>query len=663
VSDPFQESIPSPDSTAPPGKVARPPARPVMIFDGDCGFCRFWIERWKHWTGGRVEFVPYQEPSVAARFPEVPVSDCETSVQLVTTDGRVRSAAEAVFQSLAGVFVLGWLIHVYQKFNWFRRSTEFAYRVVAERRMFFSRINRWLWGRSPELPQYQQTTSLLVRGVALIFLVTFISLWTQIHGLIGENGILPAGRFMQAADNYFEQNGVGIGRYGKLPTLGWLANGDAALHAYCLLGVLCSLLALAGRVPATALFGCWLVYLSLVGLGQDFLSFQWDALLLEAGLLAALLAPWQRRWPTTGALKPLLGILLTRWLLFRLMFESGAVKLLSGDFTWRNLTALQHHFETQPLPHGLSWYAHQLPAGVLKSATIAMFSIELVVPFLIFAPRRLRLFTCGALAALQFAIIATGNYGIFNWLTLVLCLALLDDRALRQLGEVFRKVLRLAAKLPAGNPESPTIPPIAARWERGRHSLLIAYAVVVVLIGLAQLDNLFGSRSSGRGPVSWLRAQVEPFRMVNTYGLFAMMTTRRPELIIEGSLDGVEWRPYVFHYKPGPLDRRPPFVPLHMPRLDWQLWFAALQEGNPPRWFGAFAQSLFERSPEVLALLANDPFPDQAPTFMRVLAFDYRFTNATMRRNSGQWWLATNRRHYVPVMRWENPSSAADPAR
>ncbi len=634
-----------------------------MIFDGDCGFCRFWIERWKDWTGGRVEFVPYQEPSVAARFPEVPVAACETSVQLVTPDGQVRRAAEAVFQSLAGVFVLGWLIHVYRKSTWFRRSTEFAYRVVAERRMFFSRINRWLWGRSPELPRYEQTTSLLVRGVALIFLVAFSSLWTQIHGLIGENGILPAGQFMQAVANYFAQNEVGIGRYPKLPTLGWFANGDAALHAYCLVGGLCSLLALAGRVPAGALFGCWLLYLSLVGLGQDFLSFQWDALLLEVGLLAALLAPWQRRWRTTGALKPLLGILLTRWLLFRLMFESGAVKLLSGDFTWRNLTALQVHFETQPLPHGLSWYAHQLPAGVLKSATFAMFLIELVVPFLIFAPRRLRLFALGALAALQFAIIATGNYGIFNWLTLGLCLALLDDRALRQLGEVCRKVLRRPAKFPAGSPDSPTIQATASGWERGRRSVLIAYAVAVVLIGLAQLENLFGSRSSGRGPVSWLRAQVEPFRVVNTYGLFAVMTTRRPELLIEGSLDGVEWRAYVFKHKPGPLDRRPPFVPLHMPRLDWQLWFAALQEGNPPRWFGAFVQRLFERSPEVLALLEHNPFPDQAPTFMRVLAFDYRFTNATQHRTSGQWWQATNRRHYVPVMRWEGPPPAADPAR
>ena len=217
-----------------------------------------------------------------------------------------------------------------------------------------------------------------------------MSLWVQVHGLVGERGILPAGEFIHAAGSYFDQGGLGIGRYFSLPTFGWIAAGDVALHVYCALGTLCALLALAGIFPAAALAVCWLLYLTLVGLGQDFLSFQWDTLLLEAGLLAALMSPWTKRWRAIVAVNPCWGILLARWLVFRLMFESGAVKLVSGDPVWRNLTALRFHFETQPLPHWLGWYAHQLPGWVLKPATLLMFVVELLVPFLIFAPRRLR---------------------------------------------------------------------------------------------------------------------------------------------------------------------------------------------------------------------------------------------------------------------------------
>ncbi len=653
-----------------PPQVGRPPEKPVMIFDGDCGFCRFWIERWRRWTQAQVEFVPYQDASVAERFPEVSVAACEKAVHLVERDGRVFRGAEAVFQSLAGVFLLAWLIRIYRAIPLFARLSETAYRFVASHRQLFSRINRWLWGARPELPRYELTTALLVRALGLIFLTAFISLWVQIHGLVGENGILPAGDFMRSAAAYFDQTGETFNRYFRLPTLGWIAAGNLALHTYCLLGVLCSLLVVIGRAPAAALAGCWLFYLTLVGLGQDFLSFQWDVLLLEAGLLVALIAPWCRRLELGRISRPLLGILLVRWLLFRLMLESGAVKWLSGDLAWRNFSALQFHFETQPLPHWLSWHVHHLPAWLLKAATLGMFAIELLVPFLIFAPRRLRLFAAGAFAVLQFGIIATGNYGCFNWLTLVLCLALLDDRAFRDSMEWLKRKMPALAKSKAGlwagrtfnqgdetrAADAPPAQPVStSRLERIRRRVLIAYAVTVVLIGLAQLDNVFGSRSRSGGPVTWLRSKVEPFRVVNTYGLFAVMTTSRPELIIEGSLDGVAWRPYVFKYKPGPLARRPPIVPLHMPRLDWQLWFAALQEGNPPRWLGNFAQRLFERSPDVLDLLANDPFPDQPPRYMRVLAFDYRFSNSSMRKNTGHWWIGLNRRHYVPMMQWEPP--------
>lgn len=653
-----------------------------MIFDGDCGFCRFWIERWRSWAGDQIEYVPYQHASVADRFPEIPVAQFETAVQFIERNGRVRRGADAVFQSLAGVWWLAWLSWLYASLPWFARFSEFAYRLVAGRRMFFSRINRLLFGRNPEPPRYDQTTRVLIRALGLIFFAAFISLWVQIHGLVGSNGILPAGQFMQFKGLFFDQIGFGAGRYWALPTLGWIASGDVALHVYCLLGVLASLLVMAGIMPAVGLLGCWLFYLTLTNLGQDFLGYQWDILLLESAFLAILIAPW-RRWLGGGRLfKPWLGILLVRWLLFRLMFESGAVKLASGDPVWRNLTALNYHFETQPLPSWISWYASQLPTGLLKVATAGMFVIELIVPFLFFAPRNLRILGCFATVGLQLAIILTGNYGCFNWLTIVLCLALLDDRAIRTLeGWLMRPKLvrRIAVRLGYPVPvESVTArkdacdvdsyeplapqPRIAGNAnERIQRLALIGYGCVVVLVGLAQLENAFGRRSGAGGPVTWLRQAIEPFRLVNPYGLFAVMTTSRPELVIEGSLDGVEWRPYIFKYKPGPLDLRPPIVPFHMPRLDWQMWFAALEEGRPPHWFGPFTERLFERSPAVLSLLAADPFPEQPPKYLRVLVYDYRFTNRRMRENKGQWWIALNRRYYVPLMTWQPPTQTNQP--
>jgi hypothetical protein len=186
-----------------------------------------------------------------------------------------------------------------------------------------------------------------------------------------------------------------------------------------------------------------------------------------------------------------------------------------------------------------------------------------------------------------------------------------------------------------------------------RLGLLGVYAFVVTLIGLAQLEEVFGSVPGGDGPVTWLRRQVEPFRLVNRYGLFAVMTTSRPEITVEGSLDGVEWRPYVFKYKPGPLDRPPPIVPLHMPRLDWQMWFAALSEGNPPRWIHRFCERLFERSPTVTALLDVDPFETEPPRYVRVLAYDYSFTKSD--DGPGNWWQAANKRYYLPILEYEQP--------
>src|SRR5437016_9379556 len=274
-------------------------------------------------------------------------------------------------------------------------------------------LARWLW----------------LRLLGLTYLIAFVSLSTQIDGLAGHNGILPAVDYLEAV-----RERIGPERYWRLPTFCWLDAGDGFLHFQCAAGTVLSLLLIAGFLPVPALVFLWAIYLSLSTVCRDFLSFQWDILLLETGFLAIFLAP--RRWPPgfSRETAPSLTVLwLCRWLLFRLMFMSGAVKLLSGDATWSKLTALTFHYETQPLPTWVGWYAHQLPVWFQKISVAIMFGIELVAPFLILCGRRPRQIACGAFVLLMLLISLTGNYCFFNLLTVALCVLLLDDAFLLRL--------------------------------------------------------------------------------------------------------------------------------------------------------------------------------------------------------------------------------------
>ena len=324
---------------------------------------------------------------------------------------------------------------------------------------------------------------------------------------------------------------------------------------------------------------------------------------------------------------------LGRWvlvfLLFKLMFLSGITKLVSGDPTWHALTALDYHFETQPLPPWTAWYAHQLPSWLHRGSTLVMFLIELGAPFLLFAPARLRALRiagCAAIVVFQLGIAATGNYGFFNLLTIVLCVPVLDDRVIRRL---------LPVRLSVDPDESP-----------GRESIMRVVApALLFLSGLSLVREIVYTEptGSGQGLVSGLTdpvlAVVAPFRSINGYGLFRVMTTERPELAIEGSRDGVEWIEYEFRYKPGPVARTPEFVAPYHPRLDWQMWFAALSPAASYGWLQSLAGHLRAGTPEVVALLGRNPFPDAAPQFIRLVRYDYRFTTRDERRRTGAWWV------------------------
>ena len=393
--------------------------RPVLVFDGDCGFCRLWIERWRLATGDKVEYEPYQ--TAAARHKEVPPEAFTQAVHFFEK-GRVTRGAEAVFRSLSYAPGFAWLPRVYG-LPGFSAVAEACYRVVAERRPLFSRLSRLLYGESPVPAPVARTTRLALAGLGVCYLLAFASFAVQIRGLIGSGGLMPAAAWLEAV-----RAQLGASRFWIVPSVAWFSATDAALAAYAWLGAGASLGLILGRATGPSAFLCWALYLSLCAVGGDFMSFQWDALLLEAGLIACFLGSWsfsaRQSSPSRGALW------LLRLLLVKLMLQSGLVKLFSGDAAWRDLSALTYHYWTQPLPTPLAWHANLLPLWAQKACCARLFVIELGSPLLLLMPRRPRAVGALAIAFLMLVIAATGNYGFFNFITLALCLACLDDRLL-----------------------------------------------------------------------------------------------------------------------------------------------------------------------------------------------------------------------------------------
>ena len=481
---------------------------------------------------------------------------------------------------------------------------------------------------SPRPVRYVVTRWLFLRLLGLVYLIAFWSLLVQIPGLIGRRGILPAEDYLDEVQANTDRE-----RYWQFPTLAWINAGDSFLKGIAATGAVLSALVLLGVDSAPIMFALWALYLSLSTVSRDFLGFQWDALLLETGFISSFFAPWKipipgrgsRLAPRVEASPPMIVLWCLRWLLFRLMLSSGAVKRLSRDRTWRKLSALNYHYETQPLATPLSWYAAKLPDRFQKFSVVMTFVIELGAPFLVFAPRPFRLATAGILTSFQFLIAATGNYTFFNLLTVVLCVPLLDDDVLRPLlpPATTQGVTGLVAYRRLLDPNMLLVPPVAG---------------AIALMTSAQMLSMFSRR--GRMPKSIRRLFIlqSPFHLVNSYGLFAVMTTTRPEIIVEGSNDGFAWHEYEFKHKPGDLRRPPSWVAPHQPRLDWQMWFAALSDYRSNPWFVSFMVRLLQGSQPVLALLERNPFPDAPPRYIRALLYQYHFTDWKARRESGAWW-------------------------
>jgi hypothetical protein len=465
--------------------------------------------------------------------------------------------------------------------------------------------DRWLKLRG-DRPNYDLTAFLFLRLLGLIYFFAFVSFAVQAAGLIGSHGILPLHEMVDGIARH-----SGLERFYLMPMLFWWNASDAAIQWTCWGGVGFSLLLIFNLLPRLSLGLLFVLYLSLLYGGQDFMSYQWDTYLLESGFLGLLLS-----YSTRPA------VWLLRWLLFRFMFMSGMVKLLSGDPNWWGLSALAYHFFTQPLPTPIAWYAAQLPLGLLRFATGTMLVIELVLPFLIFCPRRLRFAAGLGFLLLQSLILLTGNYNWFNLQTMLLCLLLFDDAALRR---ILPRVLIgwLDARI------RPSTPGASSR------ALLRVLACLLVFCSLVQMDIRFG----GNPPllIQAVDGLIAPLHAVNPYGLFAVMTTERNEIIIEGSSDGVAWRPYEFRYKPGDVTRPPPWNIPHQPRLDWQMWFASLDDPRQLAWFARFLQRLLENQPAVIGLLQSNPFPHEPPKYIRAQFYQYTFADRDQKLN-GRWW-------------------------
>jgi predicted DCC family thiol-disulfide oxidoreductase YuxK len=584
------------------------PDNPLVLYDGNCGFCRIWIQYWNQLTGNRVDYAPSQE--AGERFSQIPRENFGQAVQLVMPEGEVISGARAVFGTLTYVPGMAWLLWLYNHLPGFAGVSEAFYRVIAGHRTFFYYLTRLTFGRRIISLRYASVEWVFLRILAAIYFVAFASFGMQVTGLIGERGIAPLGRYLAAVSQTFGSAG-----YRMMPTLFWFAHGDRVLLAACWVGGAISLLLLAGYFERASLVCLYVLYLSLCTAGQEFMSFQWDFLLLETGFLAIFL----------GQSK--LIVFLFRWLAFRLTFLSGAVKLMSHDPTWRNLTALSYHYWTQPLPTPVAWYANQLPFWFHRFSTAMVFVIELGVPFLFFAPRPWRLLGAFCALYLQTLIFLTGNYTFFNLLAVAIYLFLFDDAALAKLRLRTRRV-------------------------RIKPAVATTVAVIVVVLSVSELWGMFFGSSSEEG--NDLVRLAAPFGIVNTYGLFAMMTTSRPEIIVQGSSDGQTWLDYDFKYKPGDLRRAPRWAAPFQPRLDWQMWFAALSGPRGAPWFDNFMVRLLQGSPEVRGLLGKDPFPASPPKYVRALLFNYGFTDFSTRRATGDWWQRSPRGMYFPEISLED---------
>ena len=504
----------------------------------------------------------------------------------------------------------------------------------------------WLLG--PEAPAEGRKTHLLprwifLRALALIYFSAFYALLFQIKGEIGPHGILPASDYLSTVANYFP----GLQRFWFAPTLLWLSSENHTLMWITWLGLLASVAAVLNLWPRVSFAVCFVCFLSFVAAAQDFSGFQSDGMLLEAGFISLFFAPRGLRPGLGAAHAPSrLSLFLLRWEWFRIYFESGVVKLLSGDYSWRHLTAMDDYYQNGPLPTWIGWYVQQLPHWFHASTAFMTLAAELGLVWMLFLPRPFRIACFLILTPFQAGIILTANYTFLNYLVLSLGFLLLDDGFVRAVLPARWRQWGIRS-VPETPPTEPAPESVSARLRPAWRAVSTLYLGWIFYATTASLFAMIPHMP--RLPMGPARA-LDPFRIANQYGLFAVMTHERYEIEFQGSYDGQNWTAYPFRYKPQDVRQAPGIYAPYQPRFDWDLWFAALSNWRNYPFVVQTEKQLLENQPDVLALFAGNPFAKAPPRMVRAVMWQYWFTDRATRRQSGDWWRRQLLGVYAPVL-------------
>jgi len=508
-----------------------------------------------------------------------------------------------------------------------------------------SHAAEWLLG--PEAPGEGPRTHLLprwffLRSLGLIYFSAFYSLIFQIKGMIGPRGILPAAAYLSDVANYYP----GLEHFRHAPTLLWFGAGNHALMLITWLGLIASVAVILNLWPRLSLAICMVCFLSFVAAAQDFSGFQSDGMLLEAGFISLFFAPPGVR-PGLGATHApsRLSLFLLRWEWFRIYFESGIVKLTSGDYSWRHLTAMDDYYQNGPLPTWVGWYVQQLPHRFHAATAFMTLAAELGLVWMLFLPRRFRIICFLIVTPFQVGIILTANYTFLNYLVLLLGFLLLDDGFARVLLPQRWKNwgTRIVAESPEAQPASSGAVWLRPVW-RGVGAIYLGwvfYATTALLFAMLPHAPQF--------PLGPARA-LEPFRIANQYGLFANMTHERYEIEFQGSTDGQNWVAYPFRYKPQDVRKAPGIYAPYQPRFEWDLWFASLGHWRNYPWVVQTEERLLLNVPDVLSLFAGNAFAAAPPKKVRAMIWQYWFTDRATKRKEGTWWRRELLGVYAPAL-------------
>ena len=510
--------------------------------------------------------------------------------------------------------------------------------------MPLARAFRWLFdsrhGASDRLiPRW-----LFLRALGLIYFSAFFSLVFQIRGLIGPDGILPAKSFLQAVSQSLGH----YQRYWYAPTLLWWSSSSAMLIALCWVGMIASVILVLNLWPRAMLFVCLICFMSFVSAAQDFSGYQSDGMLLEAGFIALFFAPAGFR-PRLGSLPPSrASMFLLQWEWFRIYFESGVVKLLSHDPQWRNFTAMDEYYQNGPLPTWIGWYAQHLPHWFHAGTVYATLALELGLVWMLFLPRRFRIVLFCIVTPWEIGVILTANYTFLNYLVLSLGVLLLDDRFCNGMRTVMNCHSEPSvAPAARGRVEESAGKAVNATF---RAIGLASSTAILLWLFYATTAPLLWMFSNSLPLPTWPVAALEPFRIANRYGLFAVMTRGRYEIEFQGSNDGQNWTPYPFRYKPQALDQPPGIYAPYQPRFDWNLWFASLGGWRDYPIVTNAVVRLLNNDKDVLSLFAANPFPEAPPIEVRAVLYQYWFTSIQEKRASGLWWKRKFLGLYAPTL-------------